>query len=57
LNIISEKGNEINCIDFDYDGFNFATAGKDLNVRIYDRTLPFSPLYFIFKNKKFQKLS
>ena len=36
LNIISEKGNEINCIDFDYDGFNFATAGKDLNVRIYD---------------------
>lgn len=33
---ISEKGNEINCLDFDYDGFNFATAGKDLNVRIYD---------------------
>ncbi|CAG2194830.1 unnamed protein product [Mytilus edulis] len=33
---ITEKNNEINCLDFDCEGFNFATAGKDLNVRIYD---------------------
>ena len=31
-----EIGNEINCMDFCLDGFNFATAGKDLNVRVYD---------------------
>ncbi|CAH1794755.1 unnamed protein product [Owenia fusiformis] len=34
--IIEEKQNEINCLDFSLDGFNFATAGKDLTVRIYD---------------------
>ncbi|KAK6168958.1 hypothetical protein SNE40_020104 [Patella caerulea] len=34
--IISEKGNEINCLDFCLDGFNFCTAGKDLSVRYYD---------------------
>ncbi|ESO89175.1 hypothetical protein LOTGIDRAFT_229075 [Lottia gigantea] len=34
--IISERGNEINCLDFDLDGFNFATAGKDLSIRIYE---------------------
>lgn len=34
--IFEEKGNEINCMDFTRDGFSFATAGKDLAVRIYD---------------------
>ncbi|XP_041364613.1 suppressor of mec-8 and unc-52 protein homolog 1-like [Gigantopelta aegis] len=34
--ICTETGNEINCIDFDSEGYNFATAGKDLAVRIYD---------------------
>ncbi|XP_064631877.1 uncharacterized WD repeat-containing protein alr3466-like [Lineus longissimus] len=34
--IIEEKGNEINCLDFSLDGYSFATAGKDLNVRLYD---------------------
>ncbi|KAL4239912.1 hypothetical protein ACF0H5_000711 [Mactra antiquata] len=28
--------NEINCMDFDYTYTRFATAGKDLSVRIYD---------------------
>lgn len=28
--------NEINCLDFDYTYTRFATAGKDLSVRIYD---------------------
>ena len=32
----TEKGNEINCMDFSKEGFSFATAGKDLAVRIYD---------------------
>lgn len=36
LFFFTEKNNEINCLDFDCEGFNFATAGKDLNVRIYD---------------------
>lgn len=48
---LSEKGNEINCIDFDYDGFNFATAGKDLNVRIYDtKTFELDRLYGGYDN-------
>ncbi|XP_014674089.1 PREDICTED: uncharacterized WD repeat-containing protein all2124-like [Priapulus caudatus] len=34
--IISEKNNEINALDFSADGFSFATAGKDLSIRIYD---------------------
>lgn len=38
--IITEKKglekNEINCMDFDYTYTRFATAGKDLSVRIYD---------------------
>ncbi|XP_013394376.1 vegetative incompatibility protein HET-E-1 [Lingula anatina] len=34
--IISEKHNEINCLDFSMDSFSFATAGKDLDIRIYD---------------------
>lgn len=33
--IITEKANEINTLDFCVDGFNFATAGKDLAVRVY----------------------
>ncbi|XP_033753076.1 WD repeat-containing protein slp1-like [Pecten maximus] len=33
---IMEKGNEINCLDFDIDGLKFATGGKDLAIRIYD---------------------
>lgn len=33
---VSEMGNEINCLDFSLDGFDFATAGKDLAVRLYD---------------------
>lgn len=38
--IIREKKNgeknEINCLDFDYTYTRYATAGKDLSVRIYD---------------------
>nr|XP_022315770.1 WD repeat-containing protein 5-like [Crassostrea virginica]XP_022315771.1 WD repeat-containing protein 5-like [Crassostrea virginica]XP_022315772.1 WD repeat-containing protein 5-like [Crassostrea virginica] len=33
---VSEIGNEINCLDFDFDGLNFATGGRDLNIRIYN---------------------
>lgn len=40
LFLISEKKgsgkNEINCMDFDYTYTRFCTAGKDLNIRIYD---------------------
>ena len=32
----SEKNNEINALDFSLDGDVYATAGKDLCVRIYD---------------------
>ena len=28
--------NEVNCLDFDYTYGRYATAGKDLSVRIYD---------------------
>lgn len=35
---LTEPGNEINCLDFCYDGTNFATGGKDLDIRIYDTT-------------------
>ncbi|KAK3090820.1 hypothetical protein FSP39_014936, partial [Pinctada imbricata] len=34
--VASEKGNEINCLDFSCEGFEFATGGKDLAVRIYN---------------------
>ncbi|KAF6029641.1 hypothetical protein EB796_012050 [Bugula neritina] len=34
--VVSERKNEINCLDFSADGSTFATAGKDLAVRIYD---------------------
>ncbi|XP_046567483.1 uncharacterized WD repeat-containing protein all2124-like [Haliotis rubra] len=34
--VLTEKNNEINCLDFCEDGYNFATSGKDLAVRIYD---------------------
>ncbi|XP_064608656.1 uncharacterized WD repeat-containing protein all2124-like [Liolophura sinensis] len=44
--IINEKGNEINCLDFSLDGFDFATAGKDLAVRLYDtKTLQMTKTY------------
>ncbi|RUS72744.1 hypothetical protein EGW08_019494 [Elysia chlorotica] len=33
---ITEQGNEINTIDFCVDGFNFATGGRDLNIRVYE---------------------
>jgi len=39
LCIVEMKGsakNEINCMDFDYTYTRFITAGKDLNIRIYD---------------------
>lgn len=36
--ILTEKDNEINALDFSLDGFNFATAGRDLEIRIYDST-------------------
>ena len=31
-----EPENEINCMDFNQEGDQFATAGKDHSVRIYD---------------------
>ena len=34
--ILSEVGNEINCLDFSMSGEKFVTAGKDLDVRMYD---------------------
>lgn len=37
--VVEMKGNvknEINCMDFDYTYTRFCTAGKDLNIRIYD---------------------
>lgn len=33
---IVEQNNEINTLDFCVDGFNFATGGRDLNVRVYE---------------------
>ena len=36
FNFYLELKNEINCLDFSEDGSAFATAGKDLTVRIYD---------------------
>jgi len=34
----STDKNEINCMDFDYTYTQYATAGKDLSIRIYDST-------------------
>jgi len=34
--IILEPENEINCMDFSQDGDQFATAGRDHCIRIYD---------------------
>ncbi|CAL1543254.1 unnamed protein product [Lymnaea stagnalis] len=36
LATLEEMGNEINCMDFSVDGYNFATGGKDLAIRIYE---------------------
>ncbi|XP_059163843.1 guanine nucleotide-binding protein subunit beta-5b-like [Physella acuta] len=36
LATIEETGNEINTLDFCLDGYNFATGGKDLVIRIYE---------------------
>nr|KAG5713658.1 hypothetical protein BaRGS_024706 [Batillaria attramentaria] len=33
--VITEVGNEINCMDFSMDGYTFATSGKSLDVHIY----------------------
>lgn len=33
--VLSEAHNEINGLDFCLDGGTYATAGKDLNVRLY----------------------
>ena len=35
--MFSEIGNEINCMDINCWKTTYATAGKDLTVRIYDR--------------------
>ena len=35
---IEEKDNSINSIDFSPNGEQFATAGKDSNIRIYDES-------------------
>lgn len=34
--LFTEKDNEINCLDFDFDGLHFATGGRDLSIRIYN---------------------
>jgi len=36
LDKIDEQGNEVNCMDFSVDGFNFITGGKDLDTRVYE---------------------
>jgi WD40 repeat protein len=36
LNTITERGNQIFCIDYFNDGSQFATAGRDRLVRVYD---------------------
>ncbi|BFZ03686.1 hypothetical protein BsWGS_06725 [Bradybaena similaris] len=36
LDTINEFGNEINALDFCVDGYNFATGGKDLGIRVYE---------------------
>ena len=34
--VVTEATNEIQCLDFNLEGNRFATAGRDLSVRIYD---------------------
>lgn len=36
ISLFTEKDNEINCLDFDFDGLHFATGGRDLSIRIYN---------------------
>jgi len=36
LHTITERGNQLFCLDYFYDGSQFATAGRDRLVRIYD---------------------
>ncbi|GFO18608.1 WD repeat-containing protein, partial [Plakobranchus ocellatus] len=36
MSTIAEAGNEINTMDFCVDGYNFATGGRDLNIRVYE---------------------
>jgi WD40 repeat protein len=38
LHRLHDEFNELKCIDFRLDGMHFATAGKDLIIRIYDET-------------------
>lgn len=54
--LVGETKNEINCMDFSEDGWHFATAGKDLGVRIYDtKTQQLITHYEGFKYDKPQK--
>ena len=36
IKLITEPGNEINCLDFSMSGEKFVTGGKDLDIRMYD---------------------
>lgn len=36
LSRIVEKDNQVNCLDYNKDGNQFVTAGKDCVVRVYD---------------------
>jgi len=36
IHTVEEKDNQLLCVDYRYDGGQFATAGKDYSVRIYD---------------------
>lgn len=46
---LTEMKNEINCLDFSEDGCTFATAGKDLSLRIYDtKTCKVSAMLIIY---------
>lgn len=36
MKLITEPGNEINCLDFSMSGEKFVTGGKDLDIRMYD---------------------
>jgi hypothetical protein len=36
LILFEEAGNEINCMDYGFDGDKFVTAGRDMDIRIYD---------------------
>ncbi|KAL5018559.1 hypothetical protein ScPMuIL_004281 [Solemya velum] len=48
-----EKGNEINCLDFSLDGYNFATGGRDMKIRVYDtKTMKMENIYEGYSAKK-----